>query len=93
MHAPAPSVLVHLPRGLLSLFPEARATLELRAETVNAMLDQLDRHWPGMRACICDSRPAIRRHINIFVDGERVGLETRLDAGDEVEILTAISGG
>jgi len=57
------------------------------------MIDALESRWPGMRDRVCDSTPAIRRHINVFVEGDRATLETRLVAGAEVTILTAISGG
>jgi molybdopterin converting factor small subunit len=46
-----------------------------------------------MRDRVCDSRPRIRRHINVFVDGERATLATPLRPGAEVIVLTAISGG
>ena len=46
--------------------------------------------WPRSQR---DSRPSIRRHINIFVDGERTRLDTQLDPGAEVFVLVAISGG
>jgi hypothetical protein len=46
-----------------------------------------------MRDRLCDSRPAIRRHISIFVGGRRASLDTRLAPGSEVAIMTAISGG
>jgi sulfur-carrier protein len=57
------------------------------------MIDALDRLWPGMADRIRDSRPAIRRHMNVFVDGERAHLDTRLGPGAQVFVLTAISGG
>jgi molybdopterin synthase sulfur carrier subunit len=57
------------------------------------VIDALDRRWPGMRDRLCDSTPRIRRHINVFVAGERANLETRLAPGTEVIIMTAISGG
>jgi hypothetical protein len=57
------------------------------------MVDALDARWPGMRDRICDSTPAVRRHINIFVDGTRATLATQLRPGADVFILTAISGG
>ena len=57
------------------------------------MLDALDARWPGMRDRICDSTPAIRRHINVFVDGSGAKLDTPLAPGADVFILTAISGG
>jgi molybdopterin converting factor small subunit len=46
-----------------------------------------------MRDRLCDSAPAIRRHINVFVDGKRSKLNTPLRPGADVFILTAVSGG
>jgi len=90
--APAP-VVVRLPPVLLTLFPGAVGRVELSASTVGEAVEALDVRWPGMHDRLCDSRPAIRRHINIFVEGERANLETRLAPGAEVFVLTAISGG
>jgi len=90
---PVPRVRVLLPRALVDLFPGAATVTEVEAVTVDAALDALDRRWPGMRARLADTRPAIRKHINVFIDGERATLRTRLKPGDEVCILTAISGG
>jgi sulfur-carrier protein len=90
--APAP-VTVKLAGALVNLFPDAPRRVEVPAATVAEMIDALDARWPGMRDRICDSRPAIRRHMNVFVEGERAGLDTRLAPGAEVFVLTAISGG
>jgi molybdopterin converting factor small subunit len=65
----------------------------LWVDTVDEMMDALDARWPGMRDRLCDSTPAIRRHINVFVDGRRASLDTRLAPGTDVFIVTAISGG
>lgn len=86
-------VRVRLPAALLALFPEAERRFDAEAESVAALVDLLDRRWPGMRDRLCDSTPAVRRHINIFVDGERATLQTRLPPGVEVFIFTAMSGG
>jgi molybdopterin converting factor small subunit len=86
-------VVVRLPGVLVDLFPGSVRRLELEADDVAEMIDGLDARWPGMRDRLCDSTPAVRRHINIFVDGERARLDTRLPAGAEVFVLTAISGG
>lgn len=91
--APSTTVMVCLPPALLKLFPGARAEVTVAAATVGEAVDAVDRLWPGMRDRLCDSRPAIRRHINIFVDGERASLATRLRPGADVFVLTAISGG
>lgn len=88
-----PAVTVILPRPLRALFADAPETATLRAWTVDDLFDELDRRWPGMRHCLADTRPAVRRHINVFVAGERADLTTPLPPGAEVYVLTAMSGG
>ena len=89
----ADPVVVRLPGVLVDLFPGSARRVELQAGTVAGMIDGLEARWPGMRDRLCDSTPAVRRHINVFVDGRRAGLETALSPGTEVFVLTAISGG
>ena len=86
-------VLVVLPRILVNLFPGSAREVEVSASTVRDAIDALDARWPGMRDRLCNSRPAIRRHINVFVDGDKAALDTPLTPGTEVIIMTAISGG
>jgi len=86
-------VTVKLSPLLVDLFPGSSRRVEVEAATVAAMIDALDRLWPGMGDRIRDSRPAIRKHMNVFVDGERSSLDTPLKPGDEVFVITAISGG
>jgi len=93
LEATLATVVARLPAVLVDLFPGASRRVEIPAETVRDMVDELDKRWPGMRDRICDSRPAIRKHMNVFVEGERATLKTRLRPGVEVFVLTAISGG
>ena len=86
-------VRVRLPAHLMNLFQSTERRIELSVTTVDEMLSALDARWPGMRDRICDSTPAIRRHINVFVNGRRASLDTRLAPGTDVFILTAVSGG
>lgn len=86
-------VLVVLPPALLRLFPGCESQAVVSANTIADMVDALDIRWPGMRDRLCDSTPRVRRHINVFVDGERATLETRVSPESEVFIMTAISGG
>jgi molybdopterin converting factor small subunit len=88
-----PIVAITLTPALTRLFPGCPRQLELEAATVRELLDMLDALWPGMRDRLSDSLPRIRPHVNIFVDGERSVLETRLRPGASVFIITAISGG
>jgi molybdopterin converting factor small subunit len=86
-------VLVVLPAVLANLFPGSVREVPLSAASVREAIDALDARWPGMRDRLCDSRPAIRRHINVFVDGDKATLDTPLTPGTEIIIMTAISGG
>ena len=86
-------VVVWLPGALLRLFPEAEGRVELEATTVSEVMDRLDARYPGMRARLCDERPAIRRHISVFLNGDRAGLDSALPPGAELFVITAISGG
>lgn len=86
-------VKVRLPAHLVRLFPDGETYVELEAATVREMMDALEARWPGMRDRLCDERPAIRHHINVFVDGRRARLDTPLRPGADVFVLTAISGG
>ena len=89
----APAVSVTLPPGLVALFPGAPMSTRAAAADIASLLDALDARWPGMRDRLADTRPAIRRHIQLFVDGRRATLETPLHPGADVVFLTAVSGG
>lgn len=84
---------VRLAPLLVTLFPDADRVLDLEVASVRELVDALEERWPGMRDRICDSRPAIRRHMNVFVDGKRARLDSEVRPGADVFILTAISGG
>jgi molybdopterin converting factor small subunit len=84
---------VTLTPALTRLFPGCPTRLDLAAASVVELLDALEARWPGMRDRLVDSMPRIRRHVNLFVDGERAVLATRLAPGADVFIVTAISGG
>ena len=88
-----PPVVITLPAVLVRLFPGCLRRLEVSAATVADAIEALDSRWPGMRDRICDSTPAIRRHVNVFVAGERASLTTPLTPGTEMLVMTAISGG
>jgi sulfur-carrier protein len=92
--APATGLVsVVLPAALVNLFPGAERQVTVSAATVADAIDALDARWPGMRDRLCDSRPSIRRHINVFVDAKRASLDTALAPGAEMIVMTAISGG
>jgi len=60
---------------------------------VGELLQRLEAEQPPLNGWILDERDHIRRHINVFVNGERVEQDTRVEASDRVDVLPAISGG
>ncbi|MCG0240036.1 MAG: MoaD/ThiS family protein [Firmicutes bacterium] len=82
-----------MPRSLVALFPGAPREVQVPAGTVAEALRELDRRWPGMWDRLCTAGPAVREHINIFVAGEKAGLETTLPPGATVWVIPAVSGG
>ena len=70
---------------------------EATGSTVSELLHDLERRLPGLRAYVVNETGALRRHVNVFVDGERVadraGLGDPLRPDCVVHILQALSGG
>ena len=82
-----------LPTTLLPLFRDLPRHLELEAATVDEAIARLDERWPGLRDRLCETGPALRPHINVYVDRERAQLDTELDARWRVDVIAASSGG
>ena len=84
---------VLLPRSLLSLFPGVERRHELAGDTVDEILAALDGAAPGMRDRLVEEGPRLRRHINVFVDGQPADLQTPVGDGSTVHVIPAVSGG
>jgi molybdopterin synthase sulfur carrier subunit len=67
--------------------------LQVDGGTVGALLRRIEADRPPLRGWILDERARIRRHINVFVNGERGDEATPVGPGDRVDVLPAISGG
>jgi sulfur-carrier protein len=80
-------------RGPLKKLAGDRADHVIEAGSVGELLRELGRAQPAVDGWILDERGHIRRHINVFVNGERAREETSVGADDRIEVLPAISGG
>jgi sulfur-carrier protein len=87
-----PMALVRL-RGPLKRLAGDRSDHAIDGATVGELLRALERAHPDTGGWILDERGRIRRHINVFVNGERRGVETPVGSDDRVDVLPAISGG
>jgi sulfur-carrier protein len=66
---------------------------ELDGATVGEALVALEDAHPALDGWVLDERGVMRRHINVFVNGERAAPDTAVEAGDRIDVLPAISGG
>ena len=80
-------------RGPLKQRAGGEAVHRVGGATVAEALRDLERAQPALAGWILDERGAVRRHINVFVNGELREAETGVDDGDRVDVLPAISGG
>ena len=65
----------------------------LDAATVGDALRMLEGAHPEVRGWILDERGELRRHINVYVNGEGVEEDAAVNAEDTIDVLPAISGG
>ncbi|MGZ4413324.1 MAG: MoaD/ThiS family protein [Gaiellaceae bacterium] len=84
---------LHLPPMLPPLFPGLPRQLEVEAATVDEAIERLNEQWPGLRDRMVEPGPALRPHINVYVDRERGGLDSSLEPASRVDVIAAISGG
>jgi molybdopterin synthase sulfur carrier subunit len=80
-------------RGPLRRLAGGRPEHDLQGATVIELIRALEAGNPELGGWILDERGVIRRHINVFVNGERGSETTAVTAGDRVEVLPAITGG
>jgi molybdopterin converting factor small subunit len=76
---------------------EGASELALPATSLRVALEELERRHPALHRNICDETGKVRRHVNLFVNTNHMrdchGLDTVLEPGDVVTIMTAVSGG
>jgi molybdopterin synthase sulfur carrier subunit len=87
---------VHLPAAL-SGYAAGQRRVDVAGTTVGKVLATLGQAHPGVGQRVLDDRGVLRRHVNVYVNGESIrhlaGAETPVGDGDEVWILPAVSGG
>ena len=86
-------VRVLIPSQLTS-YTEGATRVAAEGTTVGAVLDDLDRRFPGLKFRVIDEQDRVRRHMRIFLSGEAArDVAARVADGDEVLIFGALSGG
>ena len=89
-------VTVYIPTPLR---PECggAAELQVEAKSLADVLQQIEKDHPALYRSVCDETGAVRRHVNLFVNNSLFhqldGLKTKIQPGDTVTIMPAVSGG
>jgi molybdopterin synthase sulfur carrier subunit len=90
------SVRVRVPTPLRK-FTKGADEVDAEAATVVALVDDLERQFPGIKERICDENGKVRRFVNVYVNGDDIrflqNMETSIKDGDSISIVPAIAGG
>jgi len=90
------SIRVRIPAPLRSI-TDGEAEVSVESSSVSAALGELEKRFPEIRTRLRDDVGELRRFVNLYVNGEDIrflsGLETSLNAGDEMSIIPAVAGG
>ena len=90
------SAKVRIPAPLRKLTKD-QAVVDSKGATIEEVLADLEKSYPGIRERICDETGQVRRFINIFLNGEDIrfkeGSKTKVPSDAEVSIIPAIAGG
>ena len=85
--------VVKIPGPLRSYTNDA-AQVSAQGTTLEQLLADLERCYPGMRFRMIDEQARIRPHIRIFINRQEApALATPLASGDVVHLICALSGG
>ena len=81
----------------LRKFTQGADEVTAQGNNVRAMVEDLDKNFPGIKERICDETGKIRRFVNVYVNGDDIrflqNLDTALKEGDSISIVPAIAGG
>ena len=90
------TVTVRVPTPLQRVAGGAK-NVKAAGQSVSAVIEDLERQFPGFKGRLCEDDGSLRRFINIYVNGEDIrysqGVDTNIKDGDELSIIPAVSGG
>src|ERR1051326_4911483 len=92
----ATTIDVNIP-GPLRVYCGNASSVAVSGGTVREALADMEREMPALYVNVCDETGAVRKHIGVFVNEDHIrdlnGLDSRLESGDVLTILPAVSGG
>ncbi|MFN8187701.1 MAG: MoaD/ThiS family protein [Gaiellales bacterium] len=88
-----PAVVVVRLRAPLRDLVDGQPEVHVDGATVVEALRMLERVHEPIAGWILDEQGRIRRHVNVFYDGDRVSEDARIPGDAVLHVLSAISGG
>lgn len=89
------AVTVRIPTPLRTL-TGGEESVQADGGTVRQVIEDMEAKHPGIRDRLLDDK-GVRRFVNLYVGEEDIrfldGLDTALNAGQEISIVPAIAGG
>ncbi|MEM6800471.1 MAG: MoaD/ThiS family protein [Bacteroidota bacterium] len=87
---------INFTSALKRFFPDLEAE-QIEGSNVSEVLENLEKVHPGICDYLIDEQGQLRKHVNIFLDGElirdREHLMDKVGEKDELFIFQALSGG
>ena len=78
----------------LTAYTEGATRVEAQGATIAAVLDDLDRRFPGIKFRVIDEQDRVRPHMRLFVGQDRaMDIAAPLAGHEELMIFGALSGG
>lgn len=89
-------IKVRIPTPLQKLTSN-QGEVAAKGASLQAVLADLEKQYPGMKERLYDEKGSLRRFINFYINNEDVrflsGETTPVKDGDEISIVPAIAGG
>ena len=67
--------------------------VSIEGASVGQVLKELERQHPRIVGWVLDEHGAVRPHVNVFLDGERVREDAAVAPSATIHVLPSISGG